>query len=95
MSNPPYGRDDLMVIAAFRYCCGRQTYIVSDCADWLIQHWASFATNARKVIERDLEDEFNRDDEARANGNDHKPLGADCDRQAWERVRALWMSTKP
>lgn len=31
------GHDHLMVIAATRYCLGRMSYIVSDCADWLIK----------------------------------------------------------
>ena len=33
------GHDHLMIIAATRYCLGRMTYIVSDCADWLIKIW--------------------------------------------------------
>ena len=85
-----YGRDDLMAVAAFRYCLGRMTYIVSDCACWLIEQWPNIAENARKVIQRDLEDAFKRDDEARADGNDYKPLGHDCDRMQWEKVRRLW-----
>lgn len=31
------GHDHLMVIAATRYCLGRMTYIVSDCADGVIR----------------------------------------------------------
>ena len=34
-----YGRADLMAIAAVRYCLGRMSYIVGDCADWLIAEW--------------------------------------------------------
>ena len=33
-----YGRDDLMAVAAFRYSLGRMTYIVSDCAHWLLSN---------------------------------------------------------
>ena len=93
MKAPHYGRDGLMALAAFRYCLGRQTYIVSDCAHWLIDQWASLPPNTRAVIERDLREEFKRDDEARADmaGADpttwrHKPLGADCDRASWQAV---------
>lgn len=85
-----YGRDDLMAIAAFRYCLGRSTYIVGDCADWLIAQWPNIAERAKNVIRRDLEDAFLADDKARADGIDYKPLGWDCDRAQWERVRALW-----
>ena len=49
------GFSSLMVIVAFRYCCGRQTYIVGACADWLVENWAKFPQNVRDVIQRDLE----------------------------------------
>lgn len=29
----------LMVLAAFRYCLGRETYIVSECVNWLCEFW--------------------------------------------------------
>ena len=89
MTEKNFGRDDLMAVAAFRYCRGRQTYIVSDCAGWLIEQWPNISETARKIIQRDLEEAFRRDDEARANGSDYKALGHDCDRQQWERVRRL------
>ena len=61
-----FGRDDLMAIAAVRYCIGRSTYIVGDCVDWMIQHWSKWSPNCRAVIARDLNAEFKRDDEARS-----------------------------
>ncbi len=90
-----WGWESLMVLAAFRYCCGRQTYIVGVCVDWLIGKWAHFPEKERLLIRRDLETEFKRDDEARAMGEEFKPLGWDCDRKDWERVRALWADTAP
>ena len=93
MTQNNFGRDDLMAIAAVRYCLGRMTYIVSDCADWLVEQWPNLSENSRAVIKRDVEDEFRRDDEARhrtAEPNPYKPLGMDCDRAQWERVRKLW-----
>jgi len=83
-----------MVTAAFRYCCGRMTYIVSDCADWLIEQWPELSENTKSVIHRDLEEAFARDDADRARGSDYKTLGQDCDRAEWERVRKLWTSPK-
>ena len=85
-----WGRDDLMVTAAFRYCLGRMTYIVSDCADWLVWQWPKINERAKNIIKRDLEEAFKDDDESRAAGKDRHPLGHDCDRREWERVRALW-----
>ena len=88
-----WGRGDLMALAAVRYCLGRQTYIVSDCADWLIQQWPNFHLSTQVIIKRDIEQEFARDDEVRSRLNAvglYKPLGDDCDRAQWERVRMLW-----
>jgi len=86
-----WGFNALMVTAAFRYCCGRQTYIVGICAEWLVENWAKFPQNVRDAIQRDLEETFTRDDEERKDPNStYRPLGWDCDRKEWERVRALW-----
>lgn len=86
----PYGRAGLMLIAAVRYCLGRSSYIVGDCADWMMAHWDSWPTNVRQVLQRDIEAEFERDDAARERGDEYMPLGMDMDREQWERVRRLW-----
>lgn len=88
----PWGRGDLMAVAAVRYCLGRATYIVGDCADWLTEHWPQISESARATIRRDVEEAFARDDKARADGlsTGHTALGWDCDRAEWERVRRLW-----
>jgi len=85
-----WGWEELMVIAAFRYCLGRRTYIVETCADWIVMMWPVFSQKSRAIIERDLEAEFRHDDLQRATGDTFKSLGDDCDRRAWEKVRALW-----
>jgi hypothetical protein len=85
-----WGWQDLMVIAAFRYCLGRRTYIVGACCDWLVDIWSLLEEKTQFVIQRDLDREFELDDAARERGEDYHPLGNDCDRQDWERVRALW-----
>jgi hypothetical protein len=81
-----YGRSGLMIIAAVRYCIGRRTYIVSDCADWILANWGDWPENVKTIIQRDLEGEFDRD----AQVPNWKPLGADCDKREWEKVRKLW-----
>lgn len=88
-----WGTNDLMVMAAFRYCLGRMTYIVSDCCDWLIAQWPVIKQSAKDIIKKELEEVFKEDDALRANpqsGYSYKPLGHNCDREQWERVRALW-----
>lgn len=85
-----YGRDHLMVVAAVRYCIGRMTYIVGDCADWIIANWKDWPESTQASIKRDIEEAFDSDDKAREEGRDYKPLGWDSDRKEWERVRRLW-----
>ncbi len=67
-----------------------QRHIVGGCERWIFANWEHFPESVRKLIQRDLEEEFARDDEARERGAAHKPLGHDCYRAAWERVRTLW-----
>jgi hypothetical protein len=95
-----FGDDDDKItlwLGAFRYYCGRMTYAVGDFADILIREWSNLPSRVRYLIERDLEEEFRRDDASRElkNMKDsdrvwNHPLGHDCDRAQWERVRKLW-----
>ena len=77
-------------LGAFRYYCGRKSYAVSSFCDLLIAQWPSLPERTRELIRRDLEEEFERDERARAEGRQFLPLGLDCDRDAWRRVRDLW-----
>lgn len=90
MHDKPWGEHDWITWAAMRYCLGRRTYITGMAASWLIEHWPNIDQSAQKIIQRDIEEAFTRDDEARARNADYKPLGWDCDRREWERVRELW-----
>jgi hypothetical protein len=90
MTSNPWGRGDLMALAAVRYCLGRSTYIVPDCCDWLRQVWTDLSQDVRAVIERDVEEEFMRDNTARFRKSEYLPLGNDMDRKQWEKVRELW-----
>ena len=47
------------------------------------------------MIQRDLEEEFRRDDEARIEGTPYLPLGMDCDRRAWDAVRLAYAGDAP
>ena len=84
------GNDHLIIVAAFRYCLGRRTYVVGEYARLLVKIWSLLSGNTKNLIHLELEEEFKRDDKARADGLDYKPLGWDCDRAEWERVRKLW-----
>ena len=90
-----YGFSDLMVTAAFRYCLGRRTYIVSECASWLIRIWPQLGDNCKHVIKRDLEEAFTQDDRKDGPQSDYKRLGDQCDRESWETVRSLWTTHHP
>jgi hypothetical protein len=86
-----------MIIGAVRYAMGRMTYVVRETCEWLTDNWARLPESVTSVIERDLEDEFRRDDRARKYlsgdptlGQHVYPLGWDCDRLEWERVRSVY-----
>lgn len=85
-----WGWRDLMVLSAFRYCLGRMTYISGVCADWLVAKWADIPPHAQALIRKELDETFRQDDEDRAMNEPFKALGWDCDRESWEKVRALW-----
>lgn len=87
-----WGFNGLMASAAFRYCLGRRTYIVGSCVDWIISNWEKFPESVKNLIQRELEEAFGEDDKGRLHNADdrYRPLGHDCDRKDWERVRALW-----
>lgn len=46
--------DQLMVMAAFRYCLGRMTYIVGVCNEWLRDIWPNLSEATQTVIFRDF-----------------------------------------
>ena len=89
-------RDEIALwLGATRYYLGRTSYAVSAWCDQLRLAWPTLTTETRDLIRRDVEEEFARDDRARADtssGAEHTylPLGHNCDRAAWETVRALW-----
>jgi len=45
--------DQLMAMAAHRYCMGRSSYIVSSCLEWLEETWGQFDRNTQRVMVRD------------------------------------------
>ena len=77
-------------LGATRYYLGRMSIAVGTFCDMLIANWSSFNESTKNLLIRDIEEEFDRDDLARLEGEDYKPLGHDCDRQNWVRVRSLW-----
>lgn len=85
-----------LVFWSFRYFLGRMTIATSSFAEDLAKAWPHLDSRVQKLIMRELEEEFERDDRVRQNvaeGKDKSiarlgfPLGMDCDRAAWQRVR--------
>lgn len=64
--------DAIMAVCAFRYCLGRQSYVVSTCIEWLREHWSSLPRTQQRVILRDIV-------EALMDGQ----VGGDMDDRAW------------
>ena len=77
-------------VGATRYYLGRTTYAVANYCDLLIGSWNELGKGTRMIIQRDIEKEFDRDDESRTRGDSFHPLGHNIDRKSWEHVRKLW-----
>ena len=69
----PNTNDQLMVMAAHRYCLGRSSYIVSSCIEWLDRHWDQISDNTKQVVLRDTQSAVSEN-----------LAGHDFDRRAWQ-----------
>ena len=49
-------------LGAFRYYLGRRTYAVSDFCKLLIQEWGNINPHCQRLIQKELENAFVRDD---------------------------------
>ena len=74
---PLFIADDLIMIAAFRYALGRQSYIVAHIASWIEQHAGQIRDSDARLIIREI-------DEQAAAGS----LGAEMDKRRWRCVQA-------
>lgn len=81
-----------LLVGAFRYYLGRMTAANIGFANDLARSWPNINPNIRKIIGKELDDAFKRDDEVRASKEEcwKQPLGMDMDRKAWEYVREEW-----
>lgn len=82
-----------LVFWSFRYFLGRMTIATCTFARDLAKAWPHLDERVQQLIMQELEREFERDDRVRASclKDCYKPLGAECDREAWQLVRnAYW-----
>lgn len=79
------GTGGILAVCAFRYCCGRRTYVVGEFVRWAMRNWPHIDKKARHIIQRELRDEIERDDEIRGSKtvDGWMPLGDNCDRKEW------------
>ena len=86
-----------LVFWSFRYFLGRMTIATVSFAEDLAKAWPFLDERVQQLIKRELEHEFELDDRARADKAEKgeqsiykyssMPLGMDCDREAWQKVR--------
>ncbi len=93
-----------LVFWSFRYFLGRMTIATVSFAEDLAKAWPFLDERVQKLIKRELEHEFELDDRARADRAEkgeqsiykHSlPLGMDCDRTAWQKVRDAYNANIP
>ena len=83
-----------LIIPATRYYIGRMTIAANMHAKCLAENWGKFSERTRSVLKRDIEEWIIDDDLSRKDGNEHHPLGMDCDREAWLSVKEAWEKKK-
>ena len=80
-----------LIIGTTRYYLGRMTIAANHFAKYeLAKAWPLIPPYTRAILQRDIEEAFQRDDKARADGLQYFSLGMDCDRAAWQTVRDHW-----
>ena len=80
-----------LLIGTTRYYLGRMTIAANYFAKYeLAKAWPLIPLHTRTILQRNIEEAFQRDDKARADGLQYFPLGMDCDRAAWQTVRNHW-----
>lgn len=93
-----------LVFWSFRYFLGRMTIATVSFAENLAKAWPFLDERVQKLIKRELEHEFELDDRARADRAEKGeqsiykyslPLGMDCDREAWQKVRDAYNANIP
>lgn len=45
-----------IIMYAFRYCLGRQTYAVRDCVDTIIRHWDVLSERAKTLFQKEIKE---------------------------------------
>lgn len=70
--------DDLMTVAAFRYCLGRASYIVSHCVEYLCKHWDQIPGNTKRLIHNEIQRAF-----------EIKTYGMEMDKKQWQKILDL------
>lgn len=80
-----------LVMSATSYYLGRMTGLVEVHCQRLINAWPSLSMNCQDYIRRIVETAFERDEAVKGGGElQYRPLGMECDRECWRKVRELW-----
>lgn len=81
------GGADSLVFWSFRYFLGRRSAAAVGFAEELAKAWPMVNDKIKGLISNELNEEFESDDIARSQWHDRLPLGDDCERAAWQKVR--------
>jgi hypothetical protein len=80
-----------LVMSATSYYLGRMTALVGTHCERLVKAWPTLSMNCQDYIRRIVENAFQQDEAIKdCSELQYRPLGQECDRVCWRRVRALW-----
>lgn len=73
---------DRMIHQSFRYCFGRQTYVVSEFVEWAIENWKSIPKEEKDIIVRDLDNNLQYAKDTFS----YSRFGAKIDFEQWKKL---------
>jgi len=68
----------MMLLSAFRYSLGRETYMSGVCAEWLAKYWNILPYNYKEQVHFDIK-----------HAVEHGLAGSDCDIREWVKLLKL------
>jgi hypothetical protein len=88
-----FNGDDL-IMSATSYYLGRQTISVDLHCMCIVRAWPRLNRGVQEYIRRIVDEAFRRDSLLSKSDQNVSHLGAACDKQSWEKVRACWLETE-
>lgn len=83
----------ILIVSAFRYALGRQSYVPSMFGGFIRQQWDLIPSNTKNLLIRELEEAVKENDETYDASSFSNKLGLDCDIHTWKTLLQFMKGT--